>query len=70
MEEKGRGKLYVVEGACDGIGKSTQYALLKERLEKDYSIELKELSMGMSNDYKIALEHGATMIRIGRRLFT
>ena len=35
MEEKGRGKLYVVEGACDGIGKSTQYALLKERLEKD-----------------------------------
>ena len=30
-----RGKLIVVEGACDGIGKSTQFALLKERLEKD-----------------------------------
>ena len=28
-----------------------------------------ELSMGMSNDYKIALEEGATMIRIGRVLF-
>jgi len=30
---------------------------------------LQELSMGMSNDYKIALECGATMIRIGRKLF-
>ena len=30
---------------------------------------LKELSMGMSNDYKIALEEGATMIRLGRILF-
>ncbi len=30
---------------------------------------LKELSMGMSKDYKIALENGATMIRLGRILF-
>lgn len=44
--------------------------LLKKELEEKYSFELKELSMGMSNDYKIALEHGATMIRIGRKLFT
>ena len=29
------GKLIVVEGACDGIGKSTQYTLLKEELIKD-----------------------------------
>ena len=28
-----------------------------------------ELSMGMSDDYKIALEEGATMLRIGRALF-
>ena len=28
-----------------------------------------ELSMGMSNDYKIALDHGATMVRIGSLLF-
>ena len=33
MEKQGRGKLIVVEGACDGIGKSTQYALLREKLE-------------------------------------
>ena len=30
---------------------------------------LKELSMGMSHDYEIALECGATMIRLGRILF-
>ncbi len=28
----------------------------------------KELSMGMSNDYLIAAEHGATMVRLGRIL--
>ena len=31
--------------------------------------QLQELSMGMSHDYKIALECGATMIRLGRILF-
>ncbi len=29
------GKLIVIEGALDGIGKSTQFNLLKEKLEKD-----------------------------------
>lgn len=35
MEKENKGRLIVVEGACDGIGKSTQYSLLKESLEKD-----------------------------------
>lgn len=43
---------------------------LKEELTKTYSYEMKELSMGMSGDYKTALECGSTMIRIGRKLFT
>lgn len=29
----------------------------------------KELSMGMSNDYKIAIECGSTLVRIGTRIF-
>ncbi len=41
----------------------SQMRTLKERYN------LKELSMGMSNDYKIALEEGATIIRLGRTLF-
>ena len=28
-----------------------------------------QLSMGMSNDYKIALEYGSTLVRIGTRIF-
>ena len=38
-----------------------------KKLQEQYN--LKELSMGMSHDYKIALENGATMIRLGRILF-
>lgn len=34
------------------------------------STGLAELSMGMSNDYKIAVEEGATMIRIGSKIFS
>ncbi len=29
----------------------------------------KELSMGMTNDYPIAVEEGSTMVRIGTALF-
>lgn len=32
-------------------------------------LNLKELSIGMSNDYQIAIQEGATIIRIGRSLF-
>ena len=43
---------------------------LKSELEKTFNLELNELSMGMSNDYKIAVKNGSTMLRIGRKLFT
>lgn len=33
------------------------------------NIQMKELSMGMSSDYKIALEEGSTMVRIGTAIF-
>jgi len=32
-------------------------------------VEMKELSMGMSNDYTIAVEEGSTMVRIGTAIF-
>jgi pyridoxal phosphate enzyme (YggS family) len=31
---------------------------------------LKELSMGMSNDYECAIEHGATYVRVGSKIFS
>lgn len=42
---------------------------IKKELEQRFNCELRELSMGMSQDYKIAVKHGATMLRIGRKLF-
>lgn len=33
------------------------------------NIVVRELSMGMTNDYKIALEEGSTMVRIGTAIF-
>lgn len=41
----------------------------KERIEKKYQIKLPYLSMGMSDDYQIAIQEGATHIRLGRILF-
>ena len=39
---------------------------------KDFRVKypaIKELSMGMSGDYKIAVKHGSTMVRIGSSIF-
>ena len=44
-----------------------KYFSQMRKLKERYG--LKELSMGMSNDFKIALEEGATIIRLGRTLF-
>jgi uncharacterized pyridoxal phosphate-containing UPF0001 family protein len=32
-------------------------------------LELHELSMGMTHDFEVAVEEGATLIRIGRAIF-
>ena len=42
---------------------------LQENLKKTHPKQVKELSIGMSNDYLIALEHNATFIRLGSVLF-
>ena len=44
--------------------------VLKERSSKEFSgMSLTELSMGMSNDFRMAIEEGATMIRLGSIIF-
>ena len=42
---------------------------IRKNLETRFNCEIKEISMGMSQDYKIAAQHGSTMLRIGRKLF-
>jgi len=43
---------------------------IKEELNIMGFSNVKHLSMGMSNDYEIAIEEGATMIRIGSAIFS
>jgi PLP dependent protein len=45
-----------------------QLRTLKEKLNKN-GFALSELSMGMTNDYEIAIEEGSTMLRIGTAIF-
>lgn len=43
--------------------------VLRDRLQSRYDLPLPELSMGMSGDYPVAVEEGATLVRIGRAIF-
>jgi hypothetical protein len=44
------------------------FQVLKSHYFK-FNPDFKEISMGMSGDYKIAIEHGSTMIRVGSTIF-
>lgn len=51
-----------------------EFALLRTTLENHShlngnNVDLKELSMGMSGDFEVAIEEGATMIRVGSAIF-
>jgi conserved hypothetical protein TIGR00044 len=43
---------------------------LKEKLEELYKIKLPHLSMGMSGDFEVAVEEGATIVRVGSAIFS
>ncbi|MFP4021166.1 MAG: YggS family pyridoxal phosphate-dependent enzyme [Halanaerobium sp.] len=45
-----------------------QMKTLFDQLSEDV-VQLNELSMGMTNDYQIAIEEGATIVRVGRAIF-
>lgn len=42
---------------------------LRDSLERELGRPMPELSMGMSNDYAVAVEEGSTLVRIGTALF-
>ncbi|MDJ0729612.1 MAG: YggS family pyridoxal phosphate-dependent enzyme [Crocosphaera sp.] len=50
----------------DTFAKTKELAI---KITENSSLQLKELSMGMSNDYLLAVEKGATMIRLGTIIF-
>jgi len=42
---------------------------LRDELNGSFGLQLHHLSMGMTNDYAVAVEEGATMVRIGSAIF-
>src|SRR5262249_10878409 len=42
---------------------------LRDSLEKEFAVKLPQLSMGMTQDYWIAVEEGATLVRVGTAIF-
>ncbi len=60
----------LVERADDVRYVFAKLRTIRDRLKNSWSphFDLSELSMGMSNDYQVAVEEGATIVRIGRAL--
>lgn len=44
-------------------------AELRDELQQSLDIDLPDLSMGMTNDFPVAIEEGATIVRVGRAIF-
>ena len=42
---------------------------LRDALEREFAVRLPQLSMGMSSDYPVAVEEGATLVRVGTAIF-
>jgi len=60
----------VVEAAESARAVFRKLRLLRDKLAKQFpSANWSHLSMGMTDDFEVAIEEGATMIRIGRAIF-
>lgn len=59
-------------GASDDVLRTlfAEVRNVRDELNRVFGCSMSELSMGMSQDYKIAAQEGATMLRIGRKLFS
>jgi pyridoxal phosphate enzyme (YggS family) len=57
------------ESVADARGYFAELRELRDRLAASTGLALSELSMGMTGDFEVAIEEGATMVRIGRAVF-
>jgi uncharacterized pyridoxal phosphate-containing UPF0001 family protein len=42
---------------------------LRDHLQTDFRVDLAQLSMGMTQDFSVAVEEGATLVRVGTAIF-
>ncbi len=67
-----KGLMTIGSFTYDGIVNKKEFSLLRELLNKindNFNTDLTELSMGMTNDYELAVEEGSTMVRVGTAIF-
>lgn len=46
-----------------------QLCEFRDALEKEFDMKLPQVSMGMTNDFTVAIEEGATLVRVGTAIF-
>ena len=63
-----RGIMTIGSFGESGLKEFEKMKLIFDKYQDRFS-EKKELSMGMSSDYKLAIEHGATIVRVGTSIF-
>lgn len=68
------GLMTIPDPALDEQGTRGVYAEMRNQLERLASSlkpgpQFRELSMGMSHDYELAIEEGATLVRVGTAIF-
>ena len=66
-----KGLMVIAEGRAEESKLKVQFSQAKNVFEKIKSMNknIEFLSMGMSNDYELAISHGSNMIRIGTAIF-
>jgi pyridoxal phosphate enzyme (YggS family) len=67
---KPRGFMAIAPIADDPQALRPHFRAMREKLEESFpNLDKPVLSMGMTNDFEVAVEEGATMVRIGSALF-
>jgi pyridoxal phosphate enzyme (YggS family) len=65
--------LMIIPPLADKAEASRKYFVqlreLRDRLQKEFYVDLPQLSMGMTQDFSIAVEEGATLVRVGTAIF-
>jgi len=65
--------LMIIQPLAEEAEASRKYFIklreLRDSLEKEFELKLPHLSMGMTNDFVVAIEEGATLVRVGTAIF-
>lgn len=66
-----RGLMTIIENTPDVAAKRAQFCLMRESYDhlRQCGHEVDTLSMGMSQDFRLAIEEGSTMVRVGSAIF-